>query len=98
MSSRGAKSVLPMCHIASEHLRNAVTEAIDPNGSTCCRYISAALVCGLYTTKYPSNWQALSDKGTCLYAADKSQHFATSCGKEHVVPEILKYSEHIAAM
>ena len=56
----------PTFHNAREARRKAVTEAIDPNGSTHCLKILAEEQPGSYTAKYESRWKASSDKGTCL--------------------------------
>ena len=41
---------LPTCQIATAHRRNAVTEAMEPNGRTACWYTSGLQVTGLHTT------------------------------------------------
>ncbi len=45
----------PILHMATETLREAVTDAIDPKGRTLCLKILADPELGSYTAKYESN-------------------------------------------
>ena len=56
----------PIFQIAKETLRKAVTEAMEPKGSTPCLKIFASLEDGSYTARYESSSKALSESGTCL--------------------------------